>query len=234
MRWQKRTAMNMPRPRVFPSLCDWLDDEVSPAWLADFLALINLTPHLDWLLLTKRPENWMDRIDTAALASTEFHQKWLVEWLKGTPPPNVWFGVSVEDQTRADERIPMILDIPAQLRWLSVEPLIGPVKLETIENALTWYDGPQGIQWLVIGGESGHGARPCNIEWIRRLVGEGMDAGIPVFVKQLGKWAIDPSSPNGSIPLAPCHTLNLKHPKGGDPSEWPDDLRVRQFPGGEK
>lgn len=250
MRWQKRTAMDMPRPRVFPSLCDWLDEEVSPAWLAEFLALINLTPNLDWLLLTKRPENWRERIDAAALASTSFHQRWLVEWLGGTPPPNVLFGVSVEDQTRANERVPLLLEIPARVRWLSVEPLLGPVDLARIDaeqstgsdlcmvNALTGRQSDMGrpcpdvppIDWVVVGGESGPKARPCNVEWIHSIVSECKAAKVPVFVKQLGSNSVcirEPERPwRGYTRLS----NTLADPKGGDPAEWPEALRIREFP----
>lgn len=210
------------RPRVFPSFCDWLDEEVPAAWLAQFLALINLTPNIDWLLLTKRPENWRERIDAAALASTPFHQRWLVEWLNGTPPGNVWFGVSVEDQTRADERIPLLMEIPARLRWLSVEPLIGQVDFRRVPGFNR--AGSAGVEmlrnfWVVVGGESGHGARPCRVEWIRTIADACRAAGVPVFVKQLG------SRPD----LAP-----IQHPKGGDPAEWPHDLAVREFPNSER
>src|SRR5205085_322251 len=119
------------RPRIFPSLCDWLDDEVPIEWLADFLKLIHDTPNLDWLLLTKRPENWSDRIHTAfRLPNDEPLETWLSGWLDGDRAPhNVWIGVSVEDQQRADERIPLLLQIPAKVRFLSVEPLLSEVNL---------------------------------------------------------------------------------------------------------
>lgn len=258
MRWQKRTAMDMPRPRVFPSLCDWLDEEVSPAWLAEFLALINLTPRIDWLLLTKRPGKWRERIDAAALASTSFHQRWLVEWLRGTPPPNVWFGVSVEDQTRANERIPILLEIPARLRWLSVEPLLGQVDMERIVvkqlagsdmgmlNALTGRLSNMGcpcadvarINWIVIGGESGNRARTCNLRWIQNLLEQTRRAGTPTFVKQIGArpiwldtWLwLNAGRPNDWYPRGSIVPMKVSHSKGGDPVEWPDQLRVREFP----
>ena len=230
-----------PRPRVFPSLCDWLDEEVSPSLLAEFLAIINLTPNIDWLLLTKRPENWRRLIDAAALASTPFHQRWIVEWLRGSPPPNVWFGVSVEDQQRTEERIPLLLAIPARLRWLSVEPLLGPIDLRphafsgfvhstNCENEhCALAGGPEdcagqaipGVDWVVVGGESGPQSRPCDLGWVRDIVGQCKGAGVPVFVKQLGS--------NASCECGELDGLNW-HTKGGDPSQWPEDLRVREFP----
>lgn len=226
VRWEKRTSKDMHRPRIFPSLCDWLDEEVPIQWLTQFMALINLTPHINWLLLTKRPQNWMERIDAAALASTPFHQRWLVEWLKGNPPPNVWFGVSVEDQKRANERTPLLLEIPAKVRWLSLEPLLGPVELnDATSNPFGFFE--DGVHWLIIGGESGHGARPCNMAWVRSLMKQGKEAGVPVFVKQLGA---NPCCTVTKCESIPNDLRAFSHPKAGDPSEWPEDLRVREFP----
>lgn len=259
------------RPRVFPSLCDWLDEEVPVEWLVRFLKLIHDTPNLDWLLLSKRPDNWGKRV-TAALAHVEGILEpdgwegdastpigcWLNEWLAGTPPPNVWFGVSVEDQPRAHDRIPLLLDIPARLRWLSVEPLLGPVDLSidglwkhTCERSALdfikhaddgkshpdicrdkadqWMDArktAKNLDWVVVGGESGPGARPCNVEWIRSIVRECQSADVPVFVKQLG------ANPHCECGELPANGQTGWHPKGGDPAEWPQDLRFRQYPEG--
>lgn len=235
-RWNKRHVESggahhgQPSPKVFPSLCDWLDEEVSPAWLANFMALVHLTPNLNWLLLTKRPENWRERIDAAAMAATPFHQEWLVNWLKGTPPSNVWFGVSVEDQTRANERIPILLQIPSALRWLSIEPLLGPLDLSEwldIDTSITpdangnpvkKSIGKQ-LHWLVVGGESGPKARPCVLGWIVELVDQACDSSTPIFVKQVGHNYHEFGLPR-----------QLKHAKGGDPEEWPWGIRFRQFP----
>lgn len=197
------------RARVFPSLCDWLDDEVPIEWLADFLKLIHDTPNLDWLLLTKRPENWGSRLAMAC------H-----DWGAGLFPPNVWIGVSVEDQQRADERIPELLKIPAALHFLSVEPL-----LEEVDLKLCKYLGAQPanaghVDWVIAGGESGPSARPCHSEWVGSILGQCRMACVPVFVKQLGPHVI----------AGDGQRINLKHKKGGDPSEWPQDLRVREFP----
>ena len=240
-----------PKPTVFPSLCDWLDDEVPVKWLSWFLMLIYDTPNLRWLLLTKRPENFKTRL-AEVLADKMDGPKWdawefVDNWITGKKvPSNIWVGTSVEDQIRADERIPKLLDIPAAGRFLSVEPLLGPVDLTRIEDddgnsldALTgdWaidgrgHTGPSHthIDWVIVGGESGPAARPCNVEWIRAIVRQCKHAGVPCFVKQLG-----------SVPVQTCRppydsetdTLKLKHPKGGDPAEWPEDLRVREFPWG--
>ena len=235
----------IPSFRVFPSLCDWLDDEVPVEWLAQFLALIRDTPNLDWLLLSKRPENWGKRMRDVHVFTEGPDRIALAEWLDGTPPPNVWLGVSVEDQTRANERIPLLLEIPARLRWLSVEPLLGPVDLTRIDgdqsgsrsmcmvNSLTGRHTDMGrscpdvpcIDWVVVGGESGPCARPCNVEWIRSVIYDCKTTGIPCFVKQLGSRPEVEAPSGGWVQPVP-----VRHRKGGDPAEWPDNLRVRKFP----
>lgn len=227
------------RPRVFPSLCDWLDDEVPIEWLADFLNLIRITPNLDWLLLTKRPELFSRRIQavidhagkTPSIHDSEllvFCDEWLVE---NNPPHNVWLGVSVEDQPRADQRIRRLLETPASIRFLSVEPLLGPVNLRIVHSTpFLTFDalspvvfGPRNkIDWVILGGESGPRARPCAIEYIRDLVSQCKTTGTPVFVKQLGTVPTQ----NGMY----CPPGMISDRKGGDPAEWPEYLRVREMP----
>lgn len=236
VKWQKRTAMDMPRPRVFPSLCDWLDEEVPVEWLGRFLHLIHETPSLDWLLLTKRPELFRKRLE--ALGNSELPwSSYGGSWISGTPPTNVWFGVSVEDQTRANKRIPLLLDIPAKLRWMSVEPLLGPISfdgwrlewLAPFHETTPMLERTPRVDWVVVGGESGPNARPCNTEWIRNIVRECQAASVPAFVKQLGSvpfW----NGTLGNVPTAAGQRLYLKAPKANDPEEWSSDLRVRKFP----
>ena len=116
------------RPRVFcASLSDWLDDEVPIEWLGRLLKLIRDTPHLDWLLLTKRPQNWQARLHKVSEHLKNQQQPHAVvdAWLDGHAPANVWIGTTMEDQTRADERIPVLLNIPATVRFLSCEPLLS-------------------------------------------------------------------------------------------------------------
>jgi protein gp37 len=130
------------RLRVFSaSMSDWLDDEVPAEWLADLLGLVAETPHLDWLLLSKRPHLWRERLDAALDACGLASQCRCQErcfcdartvarlWIDGEAPANVWVGATVEDQERADERVPALLAIPARVRFLSMEPLLGPVDL---------------------------------------------------------------------------------------------------------
>ena len=122
-----KCAAFVERPRVFcASLADWLDPEVPAEWLRDLLALIGATPHLDWLLLTKRIELWRPRLEAAGSE----HGDWVDLWLNhGVAPANVWLGTTVEDQQRADERIPWLVQTPARVRFLSCEPLLEAVDL---------------------------------------------------------------------------------------------------------
>lgn len=152
------------------------------------------------------------------------------------PLPNVHLGVSVEDQKRADLRIPALLDTPAAVRFLSCEPLLGPVDLSTYLDrveykgsehqadvgGIDWY-GPR-IGWAIVGGESGSGARPMNPKWVADIVQQGQAVGTAVFVKQLGTvWARD-TAYAGKTVAAHGDT------KGGNPDYWPAHLRIREYP----
>ena len=136
-------------------------------------------------------------------------------WWPTSPPWNVWLGVSVEDQRRADERIPVLLETPAAVRFISAEPLLEEVDISLWTTPNNLIQRP-GLDWVIVGGESGPGARPCDLDWIRALVDQCRDASVPVFVKQLG--------------AKPWPTIRLRDRKGGDPAEWPEDLRVREWP----
>lgn len=151
------------------------------------------------------------------------------------PAKWIWFGVSVEDQTHADERIPHLLCAPAAVRFLSCEPLLGPVDIRSSMASRTRMDAGA-ISWVIVGGESGHGARSFQLEWARDIVRQCRKYGIAPFVKQLGGAASDEVNgiagatlkvPDEALPLV---TLRLKNRKGGDMAEWPLDLRVREFP----
>lgn len=226
------------RPRIFPSLCDWLDAEWPIEVLADFLKLIHDTPNLDWLLLTKRPENWLSRMQDVLAASGEHDadDKWPHEgailaedwFIRGNTPANIWLGTSVEDQRRADERIAELLAIPAKVRFLSVEPLLESVNIRLgSRDEQQIHERHHLLHWVIVGGESGPGARACSVEWIRSILGQCRSAAVPCFVKQLGSRPFFNAT---SSPLAGPMDLELNHPKGGDPAEWPEDLRVREFP----
>jgi len=261
-----------PRTKVFPSLCDWLDDEVPIEWLARFLGLIQATPNLDWLLLTKRPENWYRRIYDALLHVEGITDPNLTEddpqtpvgamlndWLRmddSNAPRNVWVGTSVEDQANWDKRASDFLKIPAKLRFLSVEPMLGPIEFSNVtrrSDVVQQLGKPalEGIGWVIFGGESGPDARPCNVDWIRSGVKQCLAAGVPCFVKQLGAIPLDRNDrgfEGDSGPMGwPMDTqviddqqpgqfqgkivrIKPRHPKAGDTDEWPEDLRVRQMP----
>jgi protein gp37 len=207
---------NFVKPRVFcASLADWLDSEVPVEWLADLLALIHATPNLDWLLLTKRPENFRNRIGRVENSLTEplAAWYWLFHWLHyGGAPENVWLGVSVEDQKRADERIPLLLETPAAVRFLSCEPLLGPVTLckgcPGCPNDCGWTPGKNGygIHWVIVGGESGPGARPMHPDWARSLRDQCIQADVPFFFKQWGEWVPADSYNEHLFSCAGAHT----------------------------
>lgn len=198
------------RPRVFcASLADWLDDEVPIEWLADLLALIHATPNLDWLMLTKRPENFKSRL-VAAIAGNWADPADLTDrihaWVDGTRiPHNVWIGTTVENQDMADKRIPDLLRIPARVLFLSCEPLLesidvsypeafypdGPTRCcdgrecscmgMPIDPPLVWE-----LNWVICGGESGPNARPMDVEWARSLRDQCKAANTAFFMKQMG------------------------------------------------
>lgn len=149
--------------------------------------------------------------------------------MEGTcwPLPNVWIGVSVENQATADERIPKLLELPAAVRWVSYEPALGPVDFR---GALPGHPNGYGasnvgavLDWIVVGGESGPGARPFDLAWARSVVTDCATTGVPVFVKQLGARPVVRMT--ARYPQLPAKLVDRK---GGDPSEWPADLRVRE------
>lgn len=177
--------MPLRRPTVFPSMCDPFDPEVPVEWLADFLRVVFETPNLTWLLLTKSPENWRKRLEaimeTECLPTDLNFTLWLGAWLGAGDliqknPPNVWIGASVENKDYL-WRLDKLRDIHAVGRFVSFEPLLS----ELGEIDPVWIDW---INWVIVGGESGPGARPCNVEWIRDILRQCKSASVPCFVKQ--------------------------------------------------
>jgi protein gp37 len=211
LRWDSESAdaiaegvlldKNIRRARVFcASLADWLDDEIPIEWLCDLLALIRRTPNLDWLLLTKRPENFRPRlikayVEPAASADT----LWVQDWTNGSVYDNIWVGTTVEDQNRAPGRIAALKAIPATVHFLSCEPLLEEIGIQF---------ELKGIDWVICGGESGPGARPMNPMWAQDLMCQCKVERVPFFMKQLG-GVTDKR-----------HRLD----------QLPEYLRVRQFP----
>ena len=212
--------------RVFSlSLGDWLDPEVPVEWFVEMLQTVKDCDRLTFILCTKRPELWHERC-LAALRwdennnhkDAEFHA-WLLAWLAGEGRKNIILLTSVENQKAADDRIPALLKIPSACRGLSLEPLLESVDVSPWLTA----GGDGGLDWLIIGGESGFNARPCNVDWIRSLVAQGKAAGSAVFVKQLGA--------RPTIAAMNYHQIaDITDKKGGDISEWPQDLQVQEFP----
>ena len=233
---------------------EWVPDEV----IDRVFAVMALSPQHTYQLLTKRPERMREYLanEDRMYVLRSGIEEWCPEDLRW-PLPNVWLGVSAEDQERADQRIPELLATPAAVRFLSCEPLLGPVNLRAVkpdafsiidaldgswEQSLPEWEGnveyvPDGphIDWIIVGGESGPGARPCDVSWIRGIVQQCAGAGVAVFVKQLGSapsmsladWAVASKAHN---PMATETDLRLRDRKGGDMSEWPENLKVREFP----
>lgn len=164
--------------RVFcSSQSDWLDAEVPAEWLADLLDVVRRTPNLRWLLLTKRPALWRERLREALAAAVPSGDlaAWIGSWLDGAAPANAFPGVSAEDQARWNERLPMLGAIPARMRFVSAEPLLGPIRMAGLVP-----------DWLIAGGESGPMARPMAPDWARSLRDQAAVAGIPFLFKQWG------------------------------------------------
>ena len=228
LKWNQQAKQAGQRHRVFcASMADVFEDH--PQVTEERRCLLDLivhTPHLDWLLLTKRPENvnWMIEQATGfSESSMWFH----------AVGDHVWIGTSVEDQAAADKRIPELMTVPARVRFLSCEPLLGPVDLFRVStedwdvlhgwkakanNERGWANTPL-IDWVIIGGESGPGARRMDLRWTESLVEQCQKSGVATHVKQLGSVL--------------AKEMGLQDRKGGDWTEWPQHLRIREYPIGE-
>ncbi len=201
--WDRKARESGKPWRVFcGSLCDVFDNEVPAEWRKDLLELVRATDSLTWLLLTKRIGN--------AKAMLPIH--W---WGKDGPPPNVWIGATVVNQEEADRDVPRLLQVPAAVRFLSIEPMLEPIDISRwlrpkFRPALDpcWSELCN-VDWVIVGGESdqpGHRARPFNIEWARDIVRQCKAAQVPVFVKQ------------------------DSGPRSGMQGRIPDELWIKEFP----
>lgn len=191
LRWNAQAdafmAQHGRRQRVFcASLADVFDNAVDPQWRADLFELIAATPNLDWLLLTKRIGNVGNMLPVPSDFDRHF--------------PNVWIGATIVNQAEADRDIPKLLAVPARVRFLSMEPLLGPVNLHAWlcthgdtakpEQHMGSWCTPRNdsVSWVIVGGESGPGARPMHPDWARSLRDQCEDAGVPFLFKQWGEW----------------------------------------------
>ncbi len=207
---RSKTTFNAPLKWADPALvftCSWSDWFIEEAdeWREEARDIILRTPHLIYQILTKRPER-------------------APRWIPQVPDPNVWLGVSVEDVKYGLPRIDMLRELPAAVRFLSIEPLLEDVG----QLDLT------GIHWVIIGGESGPGARGLNLSWVESMVAQCKAAGVACFVKQLGAKPFEIVG-HGFFYAAPGHNNPVKYHqfkdhKGGDITEWPKELQVREFP----
>ncbi|HVY65922.1 MAG TPA: phage Gp37/Gp68 family protein [Gammaproteobacteria bacterium] len=225
--------------RVFVnSMSDLFHDDLTNEQIAAVFGVMAATPWHTYQVLTKRPERmrswfgWAEKLTLGQIGgladklmgrpALQYGAKW--------PLHNVWLGVSVEDQQRAGERIPHLLATPAAVRFVSCEPLLGPVDLthigtfrgeplSALEECVGHVERPK-LDWVIVGGESGPGARPFDLAWARSIVEQCRDVGVPVFFKQTGTVL--------------ARSLGLADRKGGDitdPRFPADDFRVREFPG---
>ncbi|MFN3302782.1 MAG: DUF5131 family protein [Roseateles sp.] len=191
--------MDDTRRRVFcNSLGDWLDNQVPIATFVDFLDLVRVTDRLLWLLLSKRIGALKFRLAQALSFVQDCHDRrdlahWIVNWLDGDhPPTNVLVGATVVDQAEADRDIPKLLAVPAAARFLSVEPMLGPISFEGMFASAVLNDGTnvlEALDWVICGGESGAQARPMHPDWARSLRDQCESAGVPFLFKQWGEWA---------------------------------------------
>lgn len=209
-----------PRRIFVNPMSDLFHEAVPLEFVERVFGVMQQCPQHTFQVLTKRPER-MAAFTLAWWGPNEDSPRGRI------PLRNVWLGTSVGNQSAADERIPHLLRCPAAVRFLSLEPLLGPVGL-----APMMYRGTDhaGVQWVIVGGESGPGARPCDVAWVRSIVRQCREADVPVFVKQLGSRPFQSPQCFGGT----GYELPITDPKGSDPAEWPADLRVRQWPRGYK
>lgn len=227
-----------PRRIFVNSLSDLFHEAIPDEAIDRVFLTMACCPQHTFQILTKRPERML------AFMQRGMHGKELLRWPSVDPDnldrrwplSNVWLGVSIEDQKTADARIPILLRTPAANRFISYEPALGPVDLRPwlrdhrpinrIEDIPAVSD-VRILDWVIIGGESGPGARPFDLGWARDTIRACQTAGVQVFVKQLGAV---PIMGREAPVFVPDYELRFKDRKGGDMTEWPEDLRVRELP----
>jgi len=246
LRWKKPL-------RIFVnSMSDLFHEAVPDEFILRVFEVMERARQHTFQILTKRPDRMLEVLGGTSGAG-----------LSAPPLPNVWLGVSAEDQQRAEERIPALLQTPAAVRFLSLEPLLGGIDLEPLQcdmcggfdvhqegdsqpwcvecdhemGVAPWLD-VEGIDWVIVGGESGPGARPCDVAGVLSIVQQCKASGVAAFVKQVGAvprltgpCSLDEWTNPCTVTAASGGThIVLKDRKGGDPLEWPESYRVREFP----
>lgn len=225
LRWRK------PRRIFVNSMSDLFHADVPDEFVAKVFAVMASTPRHTYQLLTKRHARMR-----SLLGSDKFRQsvqrriphvpagKYGHRHYREWPLPNLWVGVSVEDQQWADIRIPALLDTPAAVRWISAEPLLGPVDLTQVApgtvyancgfNAFAGAPDSPALSWVVCGGESGPGARPMHPQWVQTLRDQCQAAGVPFFLKQWGEWVYRDQMPEETyVQLDQAINLAQAHPE---------------------
>lgn len=234
--------------RVFVnSMSDLFHHELLDYDVDRVFATMAMAPQHTFQVLTKRPERmaaYLNRPGKVADIAVEVFKRFTTlresdresrKAVKVWPLPNVWIGTSVENQATADERIPLLLQAPAAVRFISAEPLLGPVDLREWLTHDEPFKTDAMLDWCIVGGESGPGARPCDVSWIRSIVAQCQSAGVAAFVKQLGAQPFGAMHRDSETAWrGPVLNLDWKsrvrNRKGGDMAEWAEDLRVREFP----
>ena len=229
---------------------EWVPVEL----LEELFAVFALRSDVIWQVLTKRADR-MQRILTEqdpqaphfwarveGCAQRRYHERTgedpSLQLVVHGPLPNVWLGVSAEDQKNADERIPLLLNVPAAIRFVSYEPALGPIDFRPWLTVTRYYD--RMLDWILLGGESGPDARPFNTQWASDVITQCQAARVACFTKQLGakpyvhfERNVREESPGFKLPIQQLEVeepIRLKDRKGGTMGEWPEDLRVRQWP----
>lgn len=222
----RHTLLEPPRrkkPTVYfvNSMSDLFHENVPDEWIDEIFAVMALCPHHTFQVLTKRAVRMRSYFDGARLnklcnASLSFGGTPALVGRAGIPAANIWLGVSTEDQQRADERIPVLLNTPAAIRFISAEPLLAPVDLTKwlhdsdcalLDPALCTCTCSEprevSLDWVIVGGESGGGYRPMAPEWAYSLRDQCVAAGVPVFIKQMaGKKPIPDDLARREFPVA--------------------------------
>lgn len=239
--------------RVFVnSMSDLFHEDVPDAFILKVLDTVRRCQRHVFQVLTKRPGRMRDLMSRLRFDSSGAGLMWLGDEVSlnrqgqtisfAPMMKNLWLGVSVEDQKHADERIPLLLQTPAAVRFISAEPLLGPVDLYQYlgggRNPIGSAYGGRGIDWCIVGGESGPGARPFHLSSARSLRDQCRGARVAYFLKQLGSHCVViEGSADARLTLGQggrvddCGRVHLRDRKGGDEAEWPADLQgQRQFP----